>query len=129
MSDVKAKVRSRYEANQTPRAEDVEQYEEGVRVEVAVAGKLFVGTVERMSPFGTYPQRPASLVIRIDEQATEIPSDDSYHGNLPSKTLTLKSGTLRGEDTPEDKLSASLKTPDAARSCTLLGVVGSLRRP
>lgn len=125
---IKNRVQERYNHDSTPRATDIAAFNECEWVEVAVAGKLFVGTVASRTTFDESNISRASMSVQIDKQATQIPEDDKYHDNLPSTRIYLNSGTNREPGAKDDKLSASISTPDSAHgSQTLLGVVGSLQ--
>jgi len=127
MSDIKSKVKQRYKRDTTPVAEDINNYNEGDTVEIAVAGKLFVGTITSISEFGNRPTPPAEMKINVSENKTQIPIDDEHRGTA-IEHLTLKSGTLRGSDSKNDKLSASIRVQRHNRNKSiLLGVVGSIR--
>lgn len=128
MSDIKSKVKQRYNEDSTPIAENVSNYNEGDTVEIAVAGKLFVGTITSISEFGSGPTPSAEMRVNINESRTQIPMDDK-HRDTTIEHLKLKSGTLRGTASKDDKVSASIRTQGPHReTSTLLGVVGSIRK-
>jgi len=128
MNDIKSKVKQRYDEDSTPTADDISNYNEGDTVEIAVAGKLFVGTISSVSEFGSGPTPPAEVRVNVNESKTQIPADDEKHHGATIENLTLKSGTLRGKNSKDDKLSASIRTQENNRkNNTLLGVVGSIR--
>ena len=128
MSDIESEVKQRYNEDSTPTADDISNYNEGDTVEIAVAGKLFVGKITYVSGFGDGPTPPAEVRVNVNETKTQIPADDEKYREATINHLTLKSGTLRGEHSEEDNLSASIRIKGQNRKKSiLLGVVGSIR--